>query len=831
MPEPERPHEPQRSWLLALRTLAFASALVWLVVLAGSLRDIGKPFPGFHHDSRLSVWITSAPEWNGGRAGLVPLDRIRSVDGKAISTASELEAMVRAVPVGTPFEYEVERQGKTRQIRVATQRYGLREFAFVAVPQLLLGLCYLGSAIVPFWLRPGNLAAQACLLLGLSGGLVLTLNVDWVGERWFGPLLGHLIFWIGGTGILLSQAFPEPRPWLVKRPWLAALTLLPAFAIPWFIDEQGTMGFMVYGAYTLAAVGILVAKLAAEAVRSPRSLARARSQVVLLGVVLAAAPPVAADLVFATWAEGDVPAWLYRSGIAFTVLFPLSVAYAILKHQLFDIEMLVKRTIVYGAAAVALGTTYFAVAAGIRLGIEGLFEASGTMAGNVLATALVTVSFGPVRDRIKAWVEQRFYRSPYDFKQVVSSFQEAAQQGFETESLVEAFFDHADGALHPSYMAIVIRDEAGAPAIQVAERGEVPEETRSVRKDHPLWRALESARATGPVPAGPDGALAWPLRFREELLGFVVAGPLRSELEYGEQDRLLMLTLSREVALRLKSAQLHSRTEALVARRTAELDQALTRLRVAYDDLKELDELKAAFLNTVTHELRTPLTFILGFAHILAEMDEAGEGEMVTRRQYAEHIMNGARQLERLVDDLLDIARIEAGQLRLDLRDLDLAALMKDVGATMAALAGQKRIRLRLEVAEDLPLVRGDTVRVTQIFNNLVSNAIKFTPDLGDVVIRAFPDGEGSVRCEVVDTGIGIPQEAQGHLFTRFYQVDSTLHRSAKGLGLGLAITKSLVEGHGGAIGVESVPGTGSRFWFTLAAVGAQTVTEREAAV
>ena len=308
--------------------------------------------------------------------------------------------------------------------------------------------------------------------------------------------------------------------------------------------------------------------------------------------------------------------------------------------------------------------------------------------------------------------------------------------------------------------------------------------------------------------------MALPLWFRDELLGVLLVGPLLSGLSHSEQDRLLLGALSRDIALRMKSAQFYSHMEALVEQRTSELDQALGQLRGAYEDLKQVDRLKAAFVNTVTHELRTPITFILGFAHLLATRDEA-EPDSAASRQYAESIMRGAQQLERLVDDLLDSAHIESGQLKLDRHELDLAELIDEVAIATKAVADQREIRLDVAIQTDLPLVIADSMRVTQILNNLVSNAIKYNRDGGFVSIRA-QSADGEVRCEVEDTGIGIPVDAQGQLFTRFYQVDSSLRRSVKGLGLGLAITKSLVESHGGKIGVQSAPDRGSLFWFTL---------------
>ncbi len=177
--------------------------------------------------------------------------------------------------------------------------------------------------------------------------------------------------------------------------------------------------------------------------------------------------------------------------------------------------------------------------------------------------------------------------------------------------------------------------------------------------------------------------------------------------------------------------------------------------------------------------------------------------------------MSGARQLERLVDDLLDSARIEAGQLSLDTQPLDLGELIEEVAATTKTLADQKEIRMDVRIEADLPSVVADSRRVTQIFNNLVSNAIKYTPEGGVVSIRVSRDGD-SLRSEIEDNGIGIPADAQRQLFSPFYRVDSSLRRTTKGLGLGLAITKSLVERHGGKIGLRSEPDRGSLFWFTL---------------
>jgi PAS domain S-box-containing protein len=227
----------------------------------------------------------------------------------------------------------------------------------------------------------------------------------------------------------------------------------------------------------------------------------------------------------------------------------------------------------------------------------------------------------------------------------------------------------------------------------------------------------------------------------------------------------------------------------------------------------ESDRMKDQFLSILSHELRTPINAIMGFGSILE--DELGGPLTPEQHGYIEKIMGGAETLMALVSDLLDMSRIQAGKFTLDPRPLRLPEVLDAVVAYLKPLADQKHQALVEAVPEDLPLLVADEQRVAQVLTNLVGNAIKFTPEGGTVTVRAH-EVDGRIRCEVVDTGIGIAPRDIGRLFQRFTQLDSSYTRRAGGTGLGLSISKALVEAHGGQIGVESELGVGSTFWFEL---------------
>jgi signal transduction histidine kinase len=214
----------------------------------------------------------------------------------------------------------------------------------------------------------------------------------------------------------------------------------------------------------------------------------------------------------------------------------------------------------------------------------------------------------------------------------------------------------------------------------------------------------------------------------------------------------------------------------------------------------------------MSHELRTPLNAVLGYTELILD-DIFGEVPPPIRDSLERARTNG-RHLLRLINDVLDLSKIEAGQLRLSLSDYSMGDVIHGVCAAVESVAAEKKLALKITASSDLPLARGDEGRMTQVLLNLVGNAIKFT-DAGEVAIEARAV-DGVFVVSVADTGPGIPEEEQPKIFGEFQQADSSSTRTKGGTGLGLAIAKRVVELHGGRIWVESTVGVGSKFSFSL---------------
>ena len=251
----------------------------------------------------------------------------------------------------------------------------------------------------------------------------------------------------------------------------------------------------------------------------------------------------------------------------------------------------------------------------------------------------------------------------------------------------------------------------------------------------------------------------------------------------------------------------------VVSRRAATRERELRQeLDEQNEQLREMDRMKDRFVSSVSHELRTPLTSIVGYTELLLDEDEFDNLED-EQRQFLETIDRNCHRLTRLVDDILFIARVDAGRLSLELQPVDLVKLVAAAVESSRPFAARKNQTLTLDAEPELPALQADPTRISQLIDNLTSNAIKYTPEGGAVTVTLTRSGEHA-HIRVIDTGVGIPADEMDKLFVRFFRASTA--GAAQGTGLGLSIVKSIVEAHRGTVEVRSQPGEGTTFLIDL---------------
>ncbi len=287
------------------------------------------------------------------------------------------------------------------------------------------------------------------------------------------------------------------------------------------------------------------------------------------------------------------------------------------------------------------------------------------------------------------------------------------------------------------------------------------------------------------IRAGYRALLAVPLVREQQVIGGFLVGR-KHPGEFPREAVELLATFASQSALAMQNARL-------------------------FHQLEIASHHKSQFLANMSHELRTPLNAILGYTELIVDQIYGEVPEKIN--EVLDRVQKSGRHLLGLINDVLDLSKIEAGQLTLGLSSYAFNDVVQAVVSAVGSLAAEKQLRLTADVAPDLPVGQGDERRITQVLLNLVGNAIKFT-DTGTIAIRVTADGEGFL-VSVSDTGSGIPEDQQERIFEEFQQVDAPASRN-KGTGLGLAIAKRIVELHGGRIWVESVVGKGSTFFLSL---------------
>ncbi len=369
------------------------------------------------------------------------------------------------------------------------------------------------------------------------------------------------------------------------------------------------------------------------------------------------------------------------------------------------------------------------------------------------------------------------------------------------------FYHSAIFTVEESGFNAVLREATG----EAGEKMKVAKHSLVVSSDSIVGKAAESGEPVvvneveqeplhrpNPLLLDTLSEAAIPLRIGTRIVGVIDIQSTQTNA-FTPDDISVLQSLADQVAVAIDNA------------RSYELSQQLIK------DLREVDQLKSQFLANMSHELRTPLNSIIGFSRVILKGIDGPVTDM--QQQDLTAIYNSGQHLLGLINDILDLARIEAGKMELNFEEVHLADMTTSVMATAKGLVKEKPIQLLQRIPPNMPTVRGDTMRVRQVLLNLISNASKFT-DQGSITVEASiqrgPTGKLEALINVIDTGPGISIEDQKKLFQAFSQVDGSATRKSGGSGLGLSICANLVQLHGGRIGVHSIVERGSTFWFTL---------------
>jgi signal transduction histidine kinase/CheY-like chemotaxis protein len=367
------------------------------------------------------------------------------------------------------------------------------------------------------------------------------------------------------------------------------------------------------------------------------------------------------------------------------------------------------------------------------------------------------------------------------------------------------------------HVAIFTIEETGFNAVLKSATGKVGEEMLQRRHFLPVGSRsiVGTVSSTGnplvvnnttvdstyrPNPLLPDtrSEAAIPLRIGRRMVGVIDLQSMETDA-FKQDDIGVLLALADQVAVAIDNARSYELAQ-----------QAITEMR-------ELDRLKSQFLANMSHELRTPLNSIIGFSRVIIKGIDGPVTDL--QEQDLSAIYNSGQHLLRLINDILDLSKIDAGKMELAFDDVNIAELLQSVIPTVSGLIKDKPVTITQKIEPGIPIVRADAMRLRQVMINLLSNATKFTEE-GTITISAGvetrPNGQPEVVIKVTDTGAGIALEDRGKLFQPFSQVDASPTRKTGGTGLGLSISRRLVELHGGIIDVTSELGKGSTFYFTL---------------
>ncbi|HZR84301.1 MAG TPA: ATP-binding protein [Candidatus Binatia bacterium] len=839
---PERVQRPVR---LAAVAIGLFCVVVGTLATLSSLAWIGRTFPGFFVVEDRLVPAIGLPQWAATEVPALYLSQVVAVDGTPVSDEPEIYARAAPTEPGTPLVYTLRRHGEERTVAIPTERFTGRDWVLLFGSYLVNGAIFLASGLLAWALRPRSVLSNAFLAFGGCCSIFLFTAMDLYGPAMFLHLYLLANALLPATALQLALVFPEPHPFARWRfagyaPGIVVFALYEAF----LRRPDVSSAVFVYNTIALGLVGAFFGgRLLRGWWRSGSALVRQRARLITLGTLVGLTLP-GVILIVTSLVSGRLA--MNASLYAF-FLFPLTLAYAIVKHDLFEIDAMVKRGATYLVLTGAVGGAYVVLLLVFNL-ILRWGAVTNSPAFPILFTIAVLIVFDPLRVRLQALVDRVFFRTRYDGAQALAEVGARLAGALRRDEIVLLVKDAVEQAIPNSGTRLFLRSDDGSALTDTEARGTLDEPALLAALeagrlpttfDPPeLYPSRDDADAAREALLARGAEIAVPLSQGGSLAGALVVGPKRSGLFYTGGDAEFLRALAHSAAIALQNAAsyeqlvaLNATLETRVAERTeelatsnAELTRSHAELERAYGELQSAEvqlvqSEKMASLGRlaagVAHEINNPVSFIASnvepLQHCLARLasivPDSEREPLEDATEIVSIIGRGAERTARIVADLRSFSRLgEAQHKEADLKE----AL--DVTVRLLEPRWRDRIQIHRDYA-GLPRITCDVGQVNQALMNILANACDAIRGRGNIWITGREVGN-DVEIEIRDDGCGIPPDVLQRVFDPFFTTKDVGH----GTGLGLSIVHGIARAHGGRVTVTSEPGRGTSFVLVLPA-------------
>lgn len=644
----------------------------------------------------------------------------------------------------------------------------------------------------------------------------------------------NIVFW----NLLFSYKFKSTSPgWLDWKSISLGWILGSIFSFSPLVYNSASQGQSVmnigHGSGYWVYMGIIVLLLSASlwtliaAKRVAETAVRSQINYILLAFVVTFGVAIINNGIIPIFVS-DWRAVKYTSILA--VFFVAIVSYAIIKHRLFDIRFIVARTIAYTLLLSILTIMY----AGSLFGLGLIFNRAGTSVEQVVINTALAIVVAATFQPLKKWLEiatnKVFYKGDYSSEQLISNITAIMAETLQLSRLTRASIKMLVNTMHIEYgsfwvvennkLVCITREGEKSNQQPAGIRPEVLELLR--HNEHEIVIDEDEDEEHRQLLHQLNASVVILLSAGESLQGILALGPKKSGVMYSNKDLNVLKIIGPGLATALENARSYKQISEFNVTLEHEVDKATTDLKKANEKLsrsneklRQLDQLKDEFISVTSHELRTPLTAIRGYIWMAMN----GKNKDKSYTDYMTRAYASTERLITMVNDTLDVSRIESGRMTLAPEPTNIIALTQEAVANLSAKAFQQKQTVTVKKVKLLPLVECDSDKIYQVLVNLIGNAIKFTPRGGEIKIDFKHRGD-DVIVQVKDNGPGISRENQKRLFQKFSRLEN--NTSIPGTGLGLYLCRQIIERSGGKIWIESDVGKGAAFLFALRASNSQ---------